>query len=629
MGRPRATGVRQLSTHWETPGACRCGDSSCVQPAPTDALWRNRPHPEPVGCACCSPALSQLADAVGLDLADNAAAYRASNPPKPYNPGHPTLFTNAGIVTMAAGAVQDFEAMLIRDGRVHWLGSNADAGTHADAQTTTIDCQGRTILPGFIEPHMHLAPIAMLGHFENIGPFRFSDIESALDRLREVGDVTDEPWIIGRQFDPSLQEGPDTLTKDMLDRVSATKPVFVYNASLHFGYCNSVALELAGVDRDTPDPEGSAFGRDPNGDPNGVLKGGPAMGMVARHNPVLRGRDLVSDCLAVFRHANSVGFTTLCDQGTGLFQGDSELDLYRTLRESGEMTARFRYSFAHARERQWLAAGVNLDDKDPWLRPAGWKIVSDGSNQGRTGLQREPFLNDTSRGIAYIEKEALNDAVAARLEEGWPVVVHANGDAAIDNVLDAFEQAAARGLEIAERRCRIEHCSILHDEQIERIRKLGLSPSFLIGHVYYWGKAFRDDVFGADKAALLDRTAACEAAGIRWTLHSDEPVTEMNPLRCIQNAVTRDMWKAPGEKLAGDEAVPVAAALRAMTLDAAWQCHSDHEIGSLEVGKLADFVVLAADPRDVPSDAIEEVTVLETWVNGNRVFQNGPGGDDR
>jgi predicted amidohydrolase YtcJ len=198
--------------------------------------------------------------------------------------------------------------------------------------------------------------------------------------------------------------------------------------------------------------------------------------------------------------------------------------------------------------------------------------------------------------------------------------VHANGDLAIDRVLEAFQAAKNQGLDPAGMRCRIEHCSILHDEQVAKIAELGLSPSFLIGHVYYWGKAFRDEVFGEAKASLLDRTAACEAQGIRWTLHSDEPVTEMNPLRCIENAVTRAMWKAPGETLAQQECIPVEAALRAMTIDAAWQCHSDHEIGSLEVGKFADFVVLDEDPRQVDPSRIGSISVLETWVNGERVF---------
>jgi predicted amidohydrolase YtcJ len=121
-------------------------------------------------------------------------------------------------------------------------------------------------------------------------------------------------------------------------------------------------------------------------------------------------------------------------------------------------------------------------------------------------------------------------------------VIHANGDLAIDRALDAFEAVVDSGL-VLNAPCRIEHCSILHDEQIRRIKALGLSPSFLIGHVFYWGHAMRDQVFGEAKAVLLDRTKACEDAGIRWTLHSDEPVTEMGPLRCIENAVTRSLWK--------------------------------------------------------------------------------------
>ena len=159
----------------------------------------------------------------------------------------------------------------------------------------------------------------------------------------------------------------------------------------------------------------------------------------------------------------------------------------------------------------------------------------------------------------------------------------------------------------------------MHDEQITKMQELGLSPSFLIGHVHYWGKAFVEDIFGPEKAAKLDRTGACEDLGIRWTVHSDDPVTEMNPLRCIENAVTRNMWRSD-QLLSPEERVPVEAALRAMTIDAAWQCHSDHEVGSLEVGKFADFVVLAEDPLAVEPERLAQIQVLETWVGGRQVY---------
>ena len=149
---------------------------------------------------------------------------------------------------------------------------------------------------------------------------------------------------------------------------------------------------------------------------------------------------------------------------------------------------------------------------------------------------------------------------------------------------------------------------------------MSLSPWCLHEPVRDWGKARRDEMFSNTKANLLDRTGACEAKGIRWTLHSDEPVSEMGPVRCIENAVNRKMWKEPGTILAPEECISVDAALRAVTRDAAWQCHSDHEVGTLEPGKFADLVMLESDPRAVEPDSISDIQVLETWMGGRRVF---------
>jgi len=572
-------------------------------------------YPDPFACPCCASVFSQTLKSAEIDLAKQAQNLKKSLPVL----STPVLVRNATIMTMNAATPQA-DTMLVQNGKIRWIGQSQDQPEKLPENTKILDFKNRTILPGFVEPHMHLLPVAMLQSYENIGPFLYPTVALAVEQLKKITVDDANEWIIARQFDPSLQEGPEFLTRDMLDEVSETNPVFVYNASLHLAYCNSRALKIADITAKTENPPGAEIGRDEHGEPNGVLKGGATIALVSRFNPTIRSVNLAESCLAVLAAANAKGITTVCDQGTGFMQGKSEITLYQELRNSNRMTARFRYSLAHGMPFDWESTGISWGDGDEWVRAAGWKIVSDGSNQGRTGLQREPFLNSDSRGIAYIEVKALNDAVEAQLRKGWAVIVHANGDAAIDRVLDAFERAASMGLDPAERRCRIEHCSILHDEHIQRIKQLGLSPSFLIGHVHYWGAAFVEDLFGLEKAEKLDRTAACESAGIRWTLHSDDPVTEMGPLRCIQNAVTRKMWKTE-EVLAPDECISVDIAIRAMTIDAAWQCHSDHEIGSLEIGKFADFVVLGSNPITANPDTLSDIDVRETWVNGTCVYK--------
>lgn len=513
-------------------------------------------------------------------------------------------------------AFTETEALAIRDGGILAVGSEADVRAAAGDDAEVIDRSGSTILPGFIEPHAHLLPTALLDTFEDVGPFSFDTVDEAVEHLRSVVPATpDGSWIRGRQFDPSLQAGPDELTTEMLDTVSATIPVVVMNASGHFGYVNSAALVAAGIDRDTPDIDGSPYGRYPDGTPNGVLMGQGAILSVMAANPSLADLDILAEARNVADRAAANGVTTICDQGTGFLLGAGDIDLFEALAAAG-LPTRLRYSCYDQRGEGFDERGTQPGDGDAYVRATGWKIVSDGSNQGRTGSQREPYLGTDDRGLPYVEPDELLEKARHRAAQGWQVVIHANGDRAIDIAMDA--QAAAVEAGGPDRRHRIEHCSILHDEQIERIADLGLSPSFLIGHVHFWGKAFRDEIFGPEKAAKLDRTASCTEAGIRWTIHSDEMVTPMQPLRCIHNAVTRELWREPGSVLNPQECVPVEAAIRAMTADAAWQCHSDHEIGSLEPGKLADFVVLADDPRTVDPGDLARIEIQETWMDGER-----------
>ncbi|UDY34501.1 amidohydrolase [Dermatobacter hominis] len=572
-------------------------------------------HVHDGGCGCGGPLLAGLAA-----LVDLPADLHRRRPTRPAPPTGTVVLRGATVLPVDP-AFSRAEAIAVRGDRILAVGSEDDVLARAGEDATVLDRPGATILPGFIEPHAHLLPTAMLRTWHDVGPFRFDTVDEALDHLASVvSTVEPSQWLTGRQFDPSLQAGPGQLTTDQLDRVSVDIPIVVTNASLHFAYANSAALAAAGITRDTPDIPHSPYGRHPDGTPNGVLVGQGAMLSVMAHNPSMGSLDVVEQARAVAQRASTVGVTTICDQGTGTLLGPDEVGLYRTLAEGDGLPTRLRYSVHDSRGQAFVDAGIGCGDGDDLIRATAWKIVSDGSNQGRTGHLREPYLGSDDAGIPYIDPDVLVETARTRAAEGWQVAIHANGDRAIDDALVALaaavESAAAAGH--GDRRHRIEHCSILHDEQIARIAELGLTPSFLIGHVHFWGQAFRDDIIGPERADLLDRTASSSAAGIRWTLHSDESVTPIEPLRCLHDAVTRELWREPGTVLTPSERVPVEAAIRAMTSDAAWQCHSEHEIGTLEEGKLADLVVLAEDPTQVDPRHLSDIEVLETWMGGVR-----------
>ena len=533
-----------------------------------------------------------------------------------------TLFENGIVLPVDAGFSQ-CNALAIAGNRILAVGDRVDVVAAIGRPGTVVDLGGRTVLPGFIEPHMHFALMAGMGDWPDIGPFVHENTADALAALKAIAERTPAgQWVVARQFDPSLQVGPAMLTTRELDAVSRDKPVFVLNASGHLAYCNSRLLEAAGIGAETPDPPGGEYFRDVEGRPNGAMSQVAYMPVLMGNPDLMRvlGEGYVDAGVRVGEQAASLGITTLCDQATGGIAGVGDLALYRQMFETGNMKTRIRASLFAARASEWDENGIAFGYGDDLMRVVGWKLVTDGSNQGYTGRQRDPYVGTDNRGIFYIEPDALKTIVSVRSAGGWPLVLHGNGDAAIDSILDAMEAAAAQGVDVRKLRCRIEHCSILHDEQIARIRDLGMGPSFLINHVYYWGQTMRDNVFGPEKVQLLDRCASVEAAGIRWTMHTDAPVSPLGSLHKIRVAVARDLWKEPGTVLAPGERVPVEAAIRAVTASAAWQCHSEHEIGSLEAGKLADLVILDADPRKVEPTAISDIAISETWMNGVRVF---------
>jgi predicted amidohydrolase YtcJ len=573
-------------------------------------------------CLCCAPPIQ------GLFARGSARQHRriqalpgaAFRPDTGRHP-EPDLILLGGTVRTMDPTRPVAEAIAIKNGRIVSVGSRGEVTALKASGTEVIDAKGGTILPGFIDPHVHIVMGAVLGTFVDVRALTCETIDDVMAKLAAAASRTKPgEWIMARGFDPSLCKGNANITRHDLDRVAPAHPLFMLNASGHLAYVNSLAIERAGVTDQTPDPgAGGKYMKDGQGRLTGVLAGGTSYAPFLKVAPRSTPQSIIAAAMATLDEAASKGCTMLVDAGLGVFAGTEELHVLKALTSTRRSPVRLAALMHSGRMDDWLKfPDAQLGTGDDWFRLLGFKFWADGSNQGNTGYQREPYLNVDHRGILSFPAEDLAAGVKRVHDAGWQVAIHANGDAAIDLVLECYAKALA-GKPRADHRHRIEHCSIAWDEHFAKMAELGLSPSFLIGHVHYWGRAFRDRIFGLAKASRLDATASALRAGVRFSLHSDYDVTEIGPLRCIENAVTRVM-RDGGEVLAPEESITVEQALRSMTIDAAWQAHMDHAVGSLEPGKYADLVILDEDPMTVDPTRLSQIRVRETWVEGQRRY---------
>ena len=520
----------------------------------------------------------------------------------------------------------EVEAIAIEGEKIIALGSLEEVKSAVGDNPEMIDLAGKTLLPGFVDPHAHAITFALTTFMsENIGMTNFRTTEEALEQLKKIASEKKKgEWILASQWDPSVQEGISELTFKELDAISTDHPIFVLNTSGHLAYANSKAYEVAGITEDIENPEGAEYVRDDAGKLNGVMLNNVAFLPVWNANPAITEVSLSDAVMGLLKDFNKYGITTTSELSLGaLSRSTSEADTLFALSKREDLSARIRAYPFYVLDEEWTKAGTKMYDGNPLTKIVGFKLIADGSNQGFTGLQRAPYLGQSqsgNRGLAYMSVEEIFQISEKRANEGWQLALHGNGDRAIDNILTAMQQLKDKGIDLAPLRPRIEHCSILHDEQIDKMKELGISASFLIGHVYYWGTHMRD-IFGDEKVQLYDRCKSVEEKGINFSLQSDFAVTEPDMLKLVDIAVNRNTFKEPNYILAPQERISVESAIRAITIDAAWQLMSEDEIGSLEVGKYADLVILEQDPRKVDPNTIEDIAVLETWMNGKKVFQ--------
>ncbi len=533
-----------------------------------------------------------------------------------------TVFVGARVVT-ADPDDRVVEALGIEGDRIGAVGSEAEVRSWAGPHARIVELEGGAIVPGFIDAHGHFPGEGVWGRIVDLNSPPIGDLDSIdelVARLRARAEETPAgEWIIGMGYDDTLLAERRHPTRVDLDRVSTAHPVAILHISGHLASVNSRALAELGWDADTPDPEGGVIRRDSGtGEPDGVLEENAAEPIQAK----LMDPGLL-EVLAIFRLASQRALARGVTTAQGGHLDPAGLRLVAWLSRLGLIPLRVVLWPSKEAVDEVLDGGRPYSTFDPeWVRIGAVKLIADGAIQGYTGYLSEPYFvppvdDPEYRGYPRMERDELIRRVGRYHAAGWQIAVHGNGDAAIDDILDAFE-IALRAHPRKDPRFILVHAQMARDDQLERMRALGVSPSFFSLHTYYWGDRHLARFMGPERAARMSPAKSALDRGVRFTIHCDAPVVPMEPLRLMWSAVNR--ISSGGRTIGPDERITAMQALRATTIDAAWQAHEEDIKGSLEPGKLADFVVLSASPLDDPRH-IDRIRVLETHIAGKRVYR--------
>jgi len=508
------------------------------------------------------------------------------------------------------------QAIVIRDGKFVTAGMDKDLRDLVRPGIEAVNLEGRTVIPGLCDAHLHFVSAG-----QRIQLVDHNDLPSLEEAVRRVGErvARSAPgaWVLARGWDQTEWVENRYPTRQDLDRVSPQNPVACTRTDGHLLWVNSLALQMAAVSRDTPDPDGGQIDRDAQGDPTGVLREN-AQALVRRSMPQTTRDDIIRWTKDAIKYAHMHGITSVHDMsGTGVFR--DHLSVYQELKERGELPLRILAQIPGADIDHAVALGIRTGFGDEWVRIGAIKVFADGTLGSQTALMLAPFEgSDSNTGIALTSQEDLHAVSRKAIENGLSIAVHAIGDRANREMLDIFEELRPTDRKL---RCRIEHCQTLDAVDIPRFQKLGVvasmqpchQPADMANADRYWGK---------ERAARTYAFRRLLNTGAVLAFGSDAPVEPMDMLPNIHAAVTRTRqdgtppggWN-PQEKLTVTEAV------HGFTMGAAYASGEENIKGSIYPRKLADLTVLSEDIFTIDPQRIHEVKVDMTVVGGKMVFE--------
>ena len=534
------------------------------------------------------------------------------------------------ILTMQGMQPSYVDAMLIQDGKIRYTGTLSEAEKLAP-QAKRLNLNNKTVIPGIIDAHSHLNSVSMQQTVANLYPPPDGKVVSIATLIQEMKAWAKQNptfvqatsgWIIGNGYDDAqLQEKAHPTATD-LDQISTTQPVLILHQSGHLASVNHKALELLGINEKSSNPSGGVIRRVVGTNiPNGVLEESVVIEAMLQALKMVPPEMMQQMALTAVQTYMKNGYTTVqegrADRGTS--------ELWRSLANQNKLAIDVvSYPDISSEQAYMLEKGVSKNYVNHF-RIGGVKISLDGSPQGKTAWLTEPYVvppegkDKNYRGYpAFPEQKTVQHMLDLAFQQHWPILAHANGDAAIDQYLNVIANAQKK-YDASQRRDVIIHAQTMREDQLDRAKQLHLIPSFFSLHTYYWGDWHVAQTLGEKRAEHISPTGSALRKGMIFTEHHDAPVIppkSMMVLDATVNRITRT-----GKVLGEAQKVSPYIALKTMTDWAAYQYFEEDIKGTLSTGKYGDFVVLSDNPITIDPSKIKDIKVLATYKQGQLVYQ--------
>ena len=511
-------------------------------------------------------------------------------------------------------------SIAIKNKKIAWIGSHQDA---KNFQGEHINFGDQAVLPGFIDAHGHASYLAFATQVANIASppvgkiNNIDELKAELKNFIKDSDLQPGEWVMGLGYDDSLLKEQRHPTKDDLDEVSTEHPIYLIHVSAHLGAANSLGLSLANINSDTQDPPGGKIRRYENSlEPNGVFEETAAyplqqLAMSAYKDPI----GSVKKAMEIYARN---GITTAQD-------GASSLETIGLMQAADAQNMIDIDVISYPIGQNGLDENLNALNFGSYtgrVKVGGIKLILDGSPQGKTAYLTEPYYkpphneSKSYKGYPLIPQTEVSEWVKKYADLNIPIMAHANGDAAADMLIKAVNNAEIE----SDHRTIMIHAQTVREDQLDLMKELEIIPSYFSTHTFYWGDWHRDSVFGPDRAMRISPTKSTLERDMPFTVHNDAPVVPPDMIRLLWSTTNR--LTRSGKVLGPNQRISTYDALKAITINAAYQHFEDDIKGSIEVGKLADLVVLSADPLSMPSESLLDLQIISTFSHGKEIFSS-------